>query len=63
MLIQNGVVDSQIDPNDILKNVYCSKLYYYSSFYSLGWNILLTRIFYFMFDTYNFEFIHLLHKG
>ena len=63
MLIQNGVVDSQIDPNDILKNVYCSKLYYYSNFYSLGWNILLTRVFYFMFDTYNFEFIHLLPKG
>ena len=35
--IQSGMADSQVDPNSIQENIYCSKLILLQSLYCLGW--------------------------
>ena len=46
--LQSGVVNSQIDPNSITKNIYCSKLKLLQSFYYLSMGFINLLI-----DTYN----------
>ena len=42
------MADSQIDPNSILKNIYCSKLILLQGLYCSGWNILLAVVIWYL---------------